>query len=125
MIKIKHSGSFRKAEKFLKTMSKREYMATLRRYGQQGVDALMLATPKDTGMTAASWSYEIEKRDNGYTLYWRNSATNDGVHIALLLQYGHATGWGAYVKGTDYINPALKEVFKEMADALWREVETA
>ena len=122
MIKIKHSGSFRKAEKFLKTMSKREYMATLRRYGQQGVDALMLATPKDTGMTAASWSYEIEKQDNGYTIYWRNSATNDGAHIALLLQYGHATGWGAYVKGTDYINPAIKGIFEQMADEAWREV---
>ena len=126
MITVKHRGSFKKAEKFLKHVTtKREYMATLRLYGQQGVESLEQATPKDTGVTAGSWSYEIVKIDNGYTIYWRNSSTNDGVNIALLLQYGHATGWGAYVKGIDYINPALKKVFKDMADALWKEVETA
>lgn len=125
MIKVKHSGSFKKAEKFLKTMNKRDYMATLRQYGQQGVTALEEATPKDSGVTAGSWSYEITKEKDGYTIYWRNSSRNDGVNIALLLQYGHATGWGAYVRGIDYINPALKQVFKDMANALWEEVKTA
>lgn len=125
MITVKHSGSFKKAEKFLKEMNKRDYMATLRAYGQQGVEALEEATPKDTGITAGSWSYEIQHDKHGYTIYWRNNSTNKGENIALLLQYGHATGWGAYVKGIDYINPALKQVFKDMADALWKEVETA
>lgn len=125
MITVKHTGSFKKAEKFLKTMSKRDYMATLRKYGQQGVMALEEATPKDSGVTAGSWSYEIQKENEGYVIYWRNSSRNQGVNIALLLQYGHATGWGAYVKGIDYINPALKEVFKDMADALWEEVKQA
>lgn len=125
MITVKHTGSFKKAEKFLKTMSKRDYMATLRKYGQQGVMALEEATPKDSGVTAGSWSYEIQKENEGYVIYWRNSSRNQGVNIALLLQYGHATGWGAYVKGIDYINPALKQVFKDMADALWEEVKQA
>lgn len=125
MITVKHTGSFKKAEKFLKTMSKRDYMATLRKYGQQGVMALEEATPKDSGVTAGSWSYEIQKENEGYVIYWRNSSRNQGVNIALLLQYGHATGWGAYVKGIDYINPALQQVFKDMADALWEEVKQA
>lgn len=125
MITVKHTGSFKKAEKFLKTMSKRDYMATLRKYGQQGVMALEEATPKDSGVTAGSWTYEIQKENEGYVIYWRNSSRNQGVNIALLLQYGHATGWGAYVKGIDYINPALKQVFKDMADALWEEVKQA
>ena len=125
MIKIKHSGSFKKAEKFLKKMNKRDYMATLRKYGAQGVASLEEATPKDSGVTAGSWSYEIQKDNKGYVIYWRNSSRNEGVNIALLLQYGHATGWGAYVKGIDYINPALKKTFKDMADALWKEVEQA
>lgn len=125
MITVKHTGSFKKAEKFLKTMNKRDYMATLRKYGEQGVTSLEEATPKDSGVTAGSWSYEIQKEKDGYVIYWRNSSRNKGVNIALLLQYGHATGWGAYVKGIDYINPALKQVFKDMADALWEEVEQA
>lgn len=125
MITVKHTGSFKKAEKFLKTMNKRDYMATLRKYGEQGVASLEEATPKDSGVTASSWSYEIQKEKDGYVIYWRNSSRNKGVNIALLLQYGHATGWGAYVKGIDYINPALKQVFKDMADALWEEVEQA
>ena len=125
MITVKHTGSFKKAEKFLKTMNKRDYMATLRKYGEQGVASLEEATPKDSGVTAGSWSYEIQKEKDGYVIYWRNSSRNKGVNIALLLQYGHATGCGAYVKGIDYINPALKQVFKDMADALWEEVEQA
>lgn len=125
MIEVKHRGSFRKAEKFLKTMSKRDYMATLRRYGEMGVAALERATPKDTGVTAGSWSYEIVHEKESYTIYWRNSSTNKGENIALLIQYGHGTGWGGYVKGIDYINPALKQVFDEMAEALWEEVQTA
>ena len=125
MITIKHSGSFKKAEKFLKTMNRWDYMATLRKYGAKGVSALEEATPKDTGVTAGSWSYEIQKEATGYTLYWRNSSTNQGMNIALALQYGHATGSGAYVRGIDYINPALRQVFKDMADELWKEVERA
>ena len=125
MITIKHSGSFKKAEKFLNKMNRRDYMATLRKYGEQGVASLEEATPKDSGVTAGSWSYEIKHTPDGYTIYWKNSSRNDGVNIALLLQYGHATGWGSYVKGIDYINPAIKQTFKEMADALWKEVEQA
>lgn len=125
MITIKHNGDFKKAEKFLKTMNKRDYMATLRRYGEQGVAALREATPKDSGITADSWSYEIKKDNKGYTIYWNNSSVNRGINIALLIQYGHATGSGAYIEGIDYINPALKQTLSDMANELWREVEQA
>lgn len=125
MITVKHKGSFRKAEKFLKEMDRKEYMTTLHRYGQMGLDALENATPKDTGVTAGSWSYEIEHKQGRYTIYWQNSSTNEGENIALLLQYGHGTRQGTYVQGIDYINPALKQVFDSMANALWREVQSA
>lgn len=125
MITVKHTGNFKRTEKFLKKMNRQDYMATLRKYGEQGVASLEEATPKDSGVTAGSWSYEIQKEKHGYVIYWRNSSRNQGVNIALLIQYGHATGWGAYVKGIDYINPALKQVFQNMADAVWKEVEQA
>lgn len=126
MISIKQKGDFKKTERFLKTIKeKRDYVETLRRYGQAGVEALEAATPKDTGVTAGSWSYEVVQSKKGYTIYWRNSSQNEGANIALLIQYGHATGWGRYVKGIDYINPTIKKVFEEMADTLWKEVQQA
>lgn len=125
MIKIKHSGNFRKAERFLKEMSKHDFLATLRKYGEKGVEALREATPKDTGKTAESWSYTIMQEDGVYSIYWKNSNRHDGANVAILLQYGHATGWGRYVKGIDYINPALEPIFNHMADDLWKEVQQA
>lgn len=125
MIGINYYGSFVKTERFLENLSKRDYMSVLRMYGEKGVEALREATPKDTGKTSESWSYEIEKTSNGYSIHWHNSNRADGLNIALLLQYGHATQHGVYVQGIDYINPALQKVFTEMADALWKEVKTA
>lgn len=125
MIKLKHSGSFRKTEKFLREMKRKDYVAILNKYGEMGVDALREATPKRTGRTAASWSYTVNCSGGVYSIYWTNSNVNDGVNIAIILQYGHGTGTGGYVKGIDYINPALQEVFQHLADELWEEVQSA
>ena len=89
-----------------------------------GVDALAKATPKKTGKTAASWSYEIKERFNSVEITWsNNNLTNTGVPVAVLIQYGHGTKVGKYVKGIDYINPALKPVFELIADQVWEEVD--
>ena len=97
-------------------------MSNLNHYAQMGVDALKSATPVDTGKTADSWYYEIHKSISGITIRWCNSNINEGVPIAVILQYGHGTGTGGYVEGTDYINPAIKPIFDEIADAVWKEV---
>nr|DAH12804.1 MAG TPA: type I neck protein [Caudoviricetes sp.] len=99
-----------------------EKASILHQYGQMGVDALAAATPKDTGKTAGSWYYDIGIDTNGLKITWRNSNENKGVNIAIILQYGHGTRNGGYVKGIDYINPALKSVFSDLADAIWTEV---
>lgn len=125
MIKIKHRGNFKKTEKFLRTVDRADRMVILHEYGRRGVEALSEATPVRTGQTAASWSYEIRRTGESYTIYWKNSHTNDGVNIAVLLQYGHGTGWGGYVKGIDYINPALEPVCNELAESIWKEVTSA
>ena len=98
---------------------KREILET---YGRAGVTALASATPVDSGETAAAWGYEIVQTSGGYSIFWTNSHINKGVNIAVILQYGHGTGTGGYVKGIDYINPALRPVFEQLADAAWREV---
>lgn len=95
----------------------------LNQYGQEGVEALRAATPKDTGTTANSWSYAVHKGTGSITITWSNSNIVDGVPIAVILQYGHGTRNGGYVQGTDYINPAMKPIFDKIAQRAWEEVK--
>lgn len=125
MISFKQKGDFSKTEKFLKKSLGRDYRSVLERYARQGVAALSAATPVDTGLTASSWSYEIIQNDSGISVEWHNSNINRGVNIALILQYGHGTRNGGYVVGRDYINPALRPIFDDMANAAWREVTSS
>ena len=103
-------------------MTNKSYIKQLDQYGRRGVDALSAATPSDTGTTAASWSYDIQETSSGVTINWYNSNINDGVNIAIIIQYGHGTGTGGYVQGRDYINPALQPLFDQMSEAVRRVV---
>lgn len=115
------SGS---VDHFLRKLLKKDWSQVLKRYAEAGVEALAKATPVDSGKTAESWGYEIEETKNGLTIYWTNSNVNKHVNIAIIIQYGHATGGGGWVEGRDYINPALRPIFDQMADALWKEVSS-
>ena len=120
---ISHKGDFSKTSRFFKRIKSKRIYKRLEAYGQMGVDALREATPKRTGKTADSWSYEIKITDRFVTLIWKNSnVVNDWANVAVLIQYGHATRGGAYVKGIDYINPAMRPVFEQMAKEVWMEV---
>lgn len=123
-VNFTHKGNFNHFERFLtKTMHIKPLIKPiLEKYGRRGVNALREYTPKDSGLTADSWSYEIVSDEKGSRIVWKNSNVNNGVVIAILLQYGHATGTGGYVQGIDYINPAIQEVFQGMADEAWKEV---
>lgn len=101
---------------------KRDYLNILEEYGKAGVQALADATPKDSGETAAAWNYIIERDKNSTSIVFTNSHINEGVNIAIILQYGHGTRGGGYVSGRDYINPSIQPVFDKLADAAWREV---
>lgn len=121
MVKITQKGSFRNAEQFFdnsKNLSRRLRTA-FERYGAQGVEALRAATPKDSGLTANSWSYTIENWGIGFN----NSNIQNGYSVALLIQYGHGTKSGVYVEGIDYINPALRPIFEAIAQECWKEVQ--
>lgn len=115
-------GNFEKTDRFLKRMSRDEIFKVLDSYGAKGVSALVAATPKDSGETAQGWSYEIERRGRSYTIHWVNHHVNQGVNIAAIIQLGHGTRNGGYVQGIDYINPALRPIFEEIANDVWREV---
>lgn len=122
MIKVSSKGDFRNTIKFLENVEKSNYINILKKYGEKGVNRLKAATPIDSGKTANSWEYKIEYNKNKISLVWYNTNINDGVPIALILQTGHGTRTGDYVRGIDYINPAMKPVFDEIANDVWKEV---
>lgn len=123
MIVITQSGNFNHTERFLTGAKKLSIKRILESYGEEGVRALSEATPVDSGLTASSWSYKIEYSKGSYSIYWTNANVVDGVPIAILIQYGHGTGTGGYVKGVDYINPAMRKIFEEIANSAWQEVK--
>jgi hypothetical protein len=122
LIKFTHRGSFDRTERFLKKAKTIQFKEILNRYAGEGVSALRAATPKDSGTTANSWNYEIVMRRSGFSIFWTNSNLNEGVPIAILIQYGHGTRSGSFVEGRDFINPAIRPTFDKIAENLWKEV---
>ena len=119
MISFVHHGDFKKTSAFLERASELVRLGVLDKYGRKGVEALKKATPRDTGKTAESWGYTIVHSKDDTRIVWTNSNVVDGVNIAIILQYGHGLKQGGYVKGRDYINPALRPIFDEIADETW------
>lgn len=121
-ITFKHKGDFKKTRNFLERAKKGDFYKHLEQYGEAGVEALSKATPIDTGLTAKSWRYKIERSKSGVTISWYNDNVNEGVNIALILQYGHGTPSGHYIRGKNYIKPAIKPIFKQIEESVWKEV---
>lgn len=123
LIIIKYKGDLSNTKNWLQRLKKKRFLDKLNKYGQMGVEALAAATPRRTGKTAESWVYTIKEDHDKVTIEWDNTNLGRGwAKIALLIQYGHGTRRGGYVYGVDYINPALKPIFDEFADELWKEV---
>lgn len=119
------SGSTARTQAFLKKMQSGDMLTGLEALAQQGVNALAAMTPVDSGLTAASWSYAIEKKGNTVQISWSNVNRENGALVAILLQYGHGTGTGGYVAGQDYINPAIQPIFDQIAEEVWKRVTLA
>lgn len=122
MITFTLTGSTNKTQAFLRNIQSQNLYSGLDAIAQRGVSALEAATPKESGLTSASWGYEIEIDSSKVTITWYNTNNVDGVNIAVILQYGHGTGTGGYVSGRDYINPAIQPIFDEIADDIWKKV---
>ncbi len=122
MIKFSHKGDFSKLTRFLERVKEAVRLGDLDKYGREGVSALASATPVDSGLTSRSWYYEIVNRNGTATITFYNSNIQNGVPIAIILQYGHGTRNGGWVQGRDYINPAIQPVFDKIANNAWKEV---
>ena len=122
MISFRQKGDFSKLTGFLEKAKEAVKISELDRYGREGVAALSSATPVDSGLTANSWYYEINHGNGSVTISFHNSNIQNGVPIAIILQYGHGTRNGGWVQGRDYINPAIRPIFNKIADDAWKEV---
>ena len=122
MISFRQKGDFSKLTGFLEKAKQAVKLGDLNKYGREGVAALKSATPVDTGLTADSWYYEIIRKDGSVTINFNNKNIQNGVPIAIILQYGHGTNNGGWVEGRDYINPAVRPLFDKIANEAWREV---
>ena len=122
MISFKHKGDFSETTKFLGKLKNSVNIKDLERYGREGVAALSAATPVDTGLTAGSWDYEITRKNGSITISFLNSNIQNGVPIAVIIQYGHSTNNGGWVEGRDYINPAIQPLFDRIVNDIWKEV---
>lgn len=125
MINFRQKGDFSKTIKYLGRAKNAIRVSDLDKYGRQGVAALASATPVDTGATANAWYYEIVREKDSVSITFNNSNIQNGVPIAIILQYGHGTGTGGWVQGRDYINPAIQPIFDKITNEAWREVTKA
>lgn len=123
MITFKQTGDFSKLTNFIERSRSIVGKDILSKYGQRGVEALAAATPVDSGETAVSWYYEVERTKTTAKITFYNSNIQNGVLIAIILQYGHGTRNGGWVQGRDYINPAIQPIFDEIVNEAWREVK--
>ena len=122
MIKFRQKGDFSKLTRFLEKAKEAVHLGDLDKYGREGVAALASATPIDSGETASSWSYKITNKQGLAKITFYNSNIQNGVPIAIILQYGHGTRNGGWVQGRDYINPAIQPIFDKIVNEAWREV---
>lgn len=122
MITFRQKGDFSKLNSYLERLKEVVKLGDLNKYGRQGVQALSSATPIESGETANSWYYEINRTKESVSISFHNSNINNGVPIAIILQYGHGTGTGGWVEGRDYINPAIQPIFDKIAEDAWKEV---
>lgn len=125
MIKFRQKGDFSKLTRFLERAKGAIRLSNLDKYGREGVAALASATPVESGLTASSWYYEISNKNGIIRISFLNKNIQNGVPIAIILQYGHATGTGGWVEGEDYINPSVRPLFNKIAESAWREVTKA
>ena len=125
MIRLTSHGSFNSTQNWLKRIRRKEWENNLKKYAEEGLSVLRVATPKDTGKTADSWTYDIQVTDEKTTITWINDNRTDGKNgppIVVLLYYGHAMPHGGYCPPNDFITPVMEPIFKKIADDAWKEL---
>lgn len=125
MISVGMSGSFDQTRKYLQKMARGDFYRGLDKFAREGANALADATPIESGLSAGSWNYKIERSRANLTITWNNTDVENGFPVAVMLQYGYSTGTGGYVQGRDYINPAMRPIFDRIEEAVRKAVTSS
>lgn len=123
--RLRVTGDWNDTFRFLERCQSLETNKILNDVGRRGVEALKANTPLDTGLASSSWGYVITSSESGLTIEWHNYDIEGGYNVAILVEYGHGLHQGGYVRGRDFINPAMQPVFDYMAEEVWKEVNKA
>lgn len=123
MISVESNSESSKMENWLKNLSKITPETVLKETGIRGVKQLRDATPKDSGITAAAWNYQVENVKKGVELaFSNNSAGNNTYNVVQGIRYGHGTGTGGYVPPNDFVSPIINALVEGNINAFVRSV---
>lgn len=112
-IKVKTTGDFKNTEEYL--LSHKKSMFTedqIFKIADYSLELFKNNTPKGSGKTSESWSYEIKIIKGEYVIDMHNSNIQNGYNIAILVDEGHALQTGQWIAGKHYIDQTIKEIFK-------------
>lgn len=123
MIKIKQKGDFKNLDKFLVKTRKKVRFDQAEQFASTCVERLKEATPSDTGLTAASWNYTITRSKHKTIIDINNTNIQNGINVALLIEFGHGTRYGTYVEGKEYIAPIVLKTYLDIIDNTWKGIK--
>lgn len=122
MIKVTLNGNFKKTNKYFKKAIKVSKIPNIELFAKTCVEELKKVTPIESGLTAESWYYKILKKKESSLIEIGNKNIQNGVNIALLLEYGHGTRSGSWVEGKNFIEPSIVKTFLDLRDSVWKEM---
>lgn len=123
MIKFKQKGNFENLDKYFHKSSEIVKVKDIEPIARKCVQKLIEVTPKDSGLTAESWNYLIVRNDEGVTIQINNTNIQNGINVALLIEYGHGTRNGSWIEGKNYIAPTVLSAYLEVMNSTWEELK--
>ena len=85
MVTIKSKGDYKKATRYFTRARKAAQLKNATMVAETCIQRLKDVTPVESGLTANSWTYTIERRLRKTTIQINNTNLQNGINIALLL----------------------------------------
>lgn len=115
-VNITSSGNFSNLERWATKMSTEDFTSVLKSAAQLGKSEFIKNTPVESGKSANAWDYKIEKTSTGASLEYSNSnVTKNGVPVVILINYGHGTGTGGYIRPIPFIQNVVKSIEEQIS----------
>ena len=114
-VQFKSSGDWSETEEWLaELMLSKMAIDTLEEVGMTGVDNLRKTTPRDSGVTANSWEWNVLLGIGKSEVSWSNNAhPHIRGNLVRMLYYGYGNRNGGYVPPRDFISPAIEPAYDQ------------